>query len=442
MAISAAGIGSGLDIASIINQLVAAERTPEATRIANATGKYTTQLSSLGSLTGALSSLQDKVKALSGNAMEGGFKATSSKTDVFTATANSSAVAGSYDVEVVSLAKADRQASIAYVGGADTVLGNGDVEISVGGEAFTVTLADGANTLGDLRDAINAASDNTGVRATLINEVDGSRLVLTSTKTGNDTGITVTSPLVTMDAGVAHTAADAHVVIGGFDVYSSTNTVSGAVDGITFTLLSEAPGDAGKLTVAADNSKAQSAIQAFVTAFNSVVNVVKSLTAYNAETRTASPFTGDAAVRGALHSLRDIMSGVVEGGEFTTLSALGITTSKDGTLSVNNTTLSEALSEDPDAVAALFSGEKGIATRLTTALSGLIGTDGSLTSKTGALNRRLKDLGEDTDELERRIENYQTRLTAQYSRLDALLAQMNATSSGLQQQLASLAKMT
>lgn len=439
MAITAAGVGSGLDIASIVNQLVSAERAPTASRISSQRTRFNAQLSALGTLKGALSTLQSKVDALTADGGLSAYKAKSSMIDQFSATAGAGAAVGTYQIEVLALAKAHKMVSAPYAG-ADSVLGNGTVEISVGGEAFTVTLTEGANTLADLRSAINKATDNTGVAATLVNEENGTRLLLTSKTAGTETQIAVSSALLTFSESQA--AADAHIRIDSFDVYSSGNTISDAIDGITFTLAKEAPGEIGTLTVTRDTSKAKTAVEEFVKAYNTVASLVASQTRYDPATRRASPFTGDAAVRGVMQSLRGIVGGAVSGGTLTALSEMGITTKTDGTLTVDASKLAAALESNPSGVEALFAAEGGIGKRLSSAIDGILDDGGSLDAKSDTLNDRLSGLTRQEQVLDRRIESLQARYTAQFSALDSLIAQMNNTSTFLSQQLNALSKQT
>ncbi|MFA5940111.1 MAG: flagellar filament capping protein FliD [Sinimarinibacterium sp.] len=439
MAISAAGVGSGLDIAGMVSQLVSAERAPVAQRISAARSTLNTQLSALGALKGALSSLQAKAELLTGGGKLDALKMTSSLPEVFTATAGSDAAAGSYEVEVVELAKAHKLASGAYAGGSGTVLGNGSVEISVGGGAFTVTLSDGNNTLAALRDAINAAEDNTGVSATLVNEAGGTRLLLTSDDSGTESQLVVTTGLLSFTEKQA--ATDAHIRVEGYDIYSQSNTVTDAVDGVTFNLLKASPGDIGTLSLTRDVEAGKAAIEDFAKAYSTVVSLIGVQTRYDADNKRAATFTGDAGVRGVMQTLRSIVGGSAAGGALSVLSEIGITTKADGTLIVDSSKLTEALEADPRAVETLFAGADGFATRLTATIEQMLGDSGQLDAKTDSANARLKDLTQQEDALARRMESLEARYTRQFTALDSLIAQMNATSSYLTQQLSALSNM-
>lgn len=435
--ISSLGVGSGLDIASLVSQLVAAERAPAQNRISTSQSQINVQLSAIGTFKGALSDVRSKLEALQTGALAT-LKASSTKPETFTASASGSAVAGEYGIEVVTLARAHKLVSGAHADGAGTVLANGDVGISVGGESFTVTLGDGNNTLADLQRMINAATDNTGVTATLVNEVGGTRLLLTSTTTGTDRQISVSG----MAFSEQQAATDAHLRIEGFDHYSGSNTVTDAIDGVTLKLVAAEPGVSHTLGVAYDADAASKAITAFVNSYNAAVNTISSLTRYDADKRQASALSGDSTVRGAMQALRGVFGEGNDGGALRFLSDIGIATQTDGTLKLDATALGDALAADRGAVAALLAGEGGYAERLTAVLDGIVGDDGQVTARTDSLQTRLKDLGRQQDALDLRMERVETRYRTQFTALDTLIAQMNSTSSYLTQQLASLANLT
>lgn len=435
--LASSGVGSGLDVETLVAKLVSAERTPADTRLGTAKTKLTTQLSAVGTFKSALSALNDKLAALKSGGSVGQYAATSSSTDNFTATTTSGAVAGSYDVEVVALAQAHKLTSAAYVGGATTALGAGDVTIGVGDESFTVSLSPTANTLADLRDAINNADDNPGVVATLVNESGGTRLLLTSADPGLDHALNVSSSLIGFTE--KQPAADAHVRIDGFDVYASSNQIDKAIDGVTINLLKANAGTTYTLGVALDSKAATSAVQAFVTAYNSAISTMNALSKYDSTTKSSAALNGDNMVRGAMQQLRSIVSGSVSGaGSFKHLTDLGITTQADGTLKLDSTQLATALSTDKNSVQKLFSSENGYATQLAAALDRVIGDDGQIENRNDAIQRQLKDISNQQDALDLRMTKVETRYRAQYTALDTLMAQMQTTSSYLTQQLAAL----
>jgi flagellar hook-associated protein 2 len=435
--ITSAGIGSGLDVASLVAQLVAAERAPAQRRIASVGSRITVELSALGSFKAALAGVQTRVKALTSGALDA-LKASSSKPEVLTATATSSAAAGSYEIEVVSLAKAHKLVSGVYAGGEDSVLGAGTVAIDVGGESFTVTL-DADDTFADLKGFINSATDNTGVSAALITESGGTRLLLTAKQTGTEQQIAVTTTLATFTEKQA--ATDAHLRIEGYDHYAQSNTVTGAIDGVTINLLDDDVGQIHTLAVAPDKDAVSKAVSAFVTAYNSAVTTAASLTRYDAENGRASALTGNSTVRSAMQALRSVLGATVDTGSFDYLSEIGITTKVDGTLSLDSAKLAEALASDRTSVAALFASEGGYATRLDEVLERFVGDDGYVEARTESMQSRLEALDQQQAALDLRMERVEARYRAQFTALDALLSQMSTTSNYLTQQLDALANL-
>jgi flagellar hook-associated protein 2 len=426
-----------LDVNGLVTQLVAAERAPQDARLSAAKGKINVTLSALGTFKGGLSALQAAVNALKGAGSAIGKLTTAvSQEGYFKASASGDAVAGRYEVEVVSLAKAHKVASSPFGGGASSVVGDGVVSLDVGGDGFDVTLASPNNTLADLRDAINASEDNTGVTATLLTEDGGTRLMLTSTTAGTAHQIAVTTSLFT--TAQAQPASNAQIEIDDFTYTGSSNTITGALEGVTLDLTKAEPGTQITLDVTADRSGASAAIQELVRAYNAVVGVVKKQGSYDAASKTGGPLMGDIAVRTSMQQIRTILGGEHGEGAYTLLAQLGITTQTDGTLSVNAAKLDAALAKDPGAVKALFSGTDRIADKLSDVLTGFLGSDGRLEAQTDRLQKRLELIADQTEALDRRMERIQARYMKQFTALDALLGQMQSTSNYLTSQLASL----
>ncbi|WP_420465502.1 flagellar filament capping protein FliD [Panacagrimonas sp.] len=444
MAISSAGIGSGLDVASLVAQLVSAERAPQESRLQATQSRINVTLSALGTFKAGLTQFQSAVDALKGaDSAIGRLSTTLSDESVLTATAGSGAAAGRYEVEVLSQARSHKMASEAFASGSESVVGNGTVSIQVGADSFEVELVDGANTLAALRDRINAAGDNPGVTAALLTEDAGTRLVLTASATGTHKAMVVGSAassdgsdlfgVVTVQA-----ATDAQIRIDGFTYTSGSNTVAGALEGVSLNLLKAEPGTTVTLDVQADRTVASDAIQQLVRTYNAVVAVVKKQAGYDAATQTGGPLMGDIAVRSSLQQLRSIIGGTVGTGDFATLAQLGITTATDGTLTVDSTRLSNALISNGEAVGELFSGPTGLAARLSGVLDGYLGTDGRLEAQTERLQARLDGIDDQTEALDRRMAAVEARYRRQFTALDALVGQMQTTSSYLTQQLANL----
>ena len=459
--IQANGIGSGLDINSLVSQLVSAEGGPLQQRISRHEVAVTTKVSALGTLKGALAAFKSALEPLKSVEAFQSRKATSADTKIFTATADTDAVAGSYNVEVVQLAKAHQLASEPFVGGSSANVGYGSLTISVGTKTFTVNIDQNAATLDDVRNAINSAADNTGVQATLLNTAGGSRLVLTSSATGASNVIEVVAsggdggldqltydplapPVVPPAPGLKQLvpAQNAQIRVATFDIESDTNVFENAIDGVTITAVAESEGEELALDVAFDKSGVQARIQKFVTEYNAMQTQLAKLGSYNAETKAAGPLLGDSLLRAIETETRRAISNPVTGatGPYTTLASLGITTNATGALQVDATKLTKALETDPQGVAELFGSEGGVAARLFTQLEDRLATEGDIEGRNTRLKGELKDIERDKEAFNLRMAQVETRLRKQFTALDSLLSQMQSTSSYLTQQLASLPK--
>lgn len=442
MAISSTG-ATGLDVASVVSQLVAAERAPAENRLNLRETTARTTLSALGIFKSAMSSFQSAVNALTGSSASlGKLATTSSEPTLFSASAGSGAVAGSFGVEVLQLARAGKIATDVQAS-ADAVLGNGTVTISAGSESFDVVLTDGANTLAALRDAINQAADNTGVSAALLNENGGTRLVLTSRQTGVANAVSLSSAAEVgggsfITTATVQSALDAEVKIDGFAYSSASNTIDGAVDGLSLKLLKAEPGTVGTLEMSQDTAASSAAIETLVKSYNALVATVATYSKYDASTRIAGPLMGDASVRMAMQQVRSVLGGSASGSEFTLLAQLGITTQSDGALKLDSGKLSSALQTDAQGIKALFGGTDGFATRLSTVLGGVLGAEGRLQAATESAQSRLDDISDRRDALDLRMDAVRRRYQAQFSALDVLLGQLQTTSNYLSQQLANL----
>jgi flagellar hook-associated protein 2 len=450
--LSSPGLGSGLDVAALVAQLVAAERAPAELRIQRAESAADTKISALGALNGVLSGLQT---ALTGLKTESAFQArTANSADktVFTATSTSSAPAGQYNVQVSALAKAQRLNSTPFVAGSTTVLGTGTLTLSMGAKSFAVDIDSTNNTLAGIRDAINASTDNAGtIKATIIQAADGARLVLSASKTGAANAMKVRttggdgglSPLV-YDPGVTtnlvelNAAQDASVVVEGFTVTSATNTIEGAIEGVTLNLLAAKPGTDVVLTVSKDLAATRDKVKKFVTEYNNVAAKVIELRKYDPTTKTAGALLGDALLRGIESGLRRELSTASKAATvpYDTLAAIGVTTGADGKLKVDDTKLNAALDADFDSVGKLFGATDGVAARIGTLVDEALKSDGTLSTRTKGLAASKVTLSKDRDALDARMAVVEARYKAQFIAMDSYLSQMQSTGTYLARQLA------
>lgn len=304
----ALGVGSTIDVNSLVTQLMQVEQQP-LTAMAKKEASYQSQLSAYGSLKGSLSTFQSALSALSDPTQFSAISATPADTTLASASASTSALAGNYSFNVTSLAQSQKLQSSAPFASMSTVLGSGSLSLAFGSYSNdtppsftlnsdkptkTINIADGQNTLSGVRDAINAA--NVGVSANIINDgITGNRLVITSNDSGvanalrisvsDSSGAPITSntglsalaydpstAVTNMRVGIA--AKNAEMTIDGVLISKSSNTITDAIQGVTVNLLKTGT---NTLTVARNLTSTQTAVQSFVTAYNNVNKTISGL---------------------------------------------------------------------------------------------------------------------------------------------------------------------
>jgi len=453
MAITSGGIGSGLDIESLVTQLVAAEGSPALNRLDKKEATLQADLSAYGSLKGALSAFQTSVRSLNDPADFLGRTSTSSDTDIFSATADETAVPGNYDIEVVQLAEAAKSRSGDFTS-EDEVVGTGSLAISLGSDTFNITVDTENNTLAGLRDAINGASDNPGVTASIINVDGGSRLVLTSDTVGAANTISIVaddddgddtdsvaglSRLATVNLTSIQDAQDAIIKVDDQTVTRDSNRFSDVISGVTFTLDSALPGTVESLAIGLDKNSLIKNVNSFVSAYNSLADTMASLSSYNAETGAAGTLLGDSALRGVQSQISQTLTSAISGLDYNSLVSIGITTNDEGHLEVDSTKLDNVMTEDFTAVSQLFSSENGLARTLDTVLGHYISSeDGILTAREDGLKSNIDSIGDDRERLDRRLATLDARYRAQFIAMDILVAQLTSLGDYMTQQLDSL----
>lgn len=449
MGITATGIGSGLDINTLVSQLMSAESVP-LDQLKTKQGSFNAKLSAFGSLKSAISTFQNALKAVSGTALAA-LTATSGKTDILTTSvaAGSGAVPGSYAIEVSQLAQRDKLASAGVATGATFAAGS-TMDIKVGSTTTTVTVGS-TMTLAQLSSAINGA--NAGVTATVVN--DGStggasdHLVITAKDTGaaNTVQVTAGGDLAAFDTTAGTTtmtwqqhAGDAKFTVDGLAVTKPSNTITDAIKGVTLNLAQTNVGSPVTVTVAQDATAVKTAITGFVDAYNTLSNTISKMTAYDAATKTGGVLNGDSSARGLLTALRaEMTKAVTDSGNLGTLSDIGISFQRDGKLAIEKADkLQKALDTNFDNLGKLFSSASGYATRLTKLTTDMLSTHGVIQTRTDGLKETLKTLGKNQASLEDRLTQTEKRYRTQFTALDTMMSQMKSTSNFLTAQLANL----
>lgn len=446
--ISSLGIGSGLDLNSLVDQLLKAEREPRQQRFDRREAGLQAQISAFGTLRGGLSELETATGKLAG--LREGRTTTSSDTGRLGAEATGEAGSGRYRIEVENLAAAQSLASVAF-DSATSAVGTGTLTLKVGDrDAVNISIDAGNNTLSGVRDAINGA--NAGVGASIVNDGSGARLVLTANGTGaaNTIALTVAdadgdntdmaglSRLATVNLEETSAAADARVTINGLAVTSASNTLDQAIEGLTLEL--KGTTEAGSpitVDVGQDRAAVRGALEGFIKAYNAVVKQVSDFTRYNPETREAGLLLGDSTVRslGSRLSAALNQNGGGANGAVQNLVSLGVRTDASGALSLAPGSLEQALDQDFGGTLAMVN---DVAGGLRDTVRGFTERGGLLDNRADGLRSNIRDIDRQREALNIRMEQMEARLSRQFGALDAMIGQMQNTSAFLDEQLSNL----
>lgn len=389
--ISGAGMGSSLDVSGLVSQLMEVERQP-LTKLNQKEAATQVKISAYASFRGTLSSFQASLQSLNDASNYAIPKASIDDATIGTVSANATAVAGAYSLEVTDLAKSQKLASGVFSSMTESI-GTGTLTIQYGttdaaadpptftlnGDRPTQTVnIDTAHmSLSGVRDAINAAK--IGVTANIVNDGKGYRLVMSSKDTGaanslkisvedadgnntNQAGLSrlAYDPTAAADAGKNMSqimaAQDARMFVDGLEVTKSSNTVSDVIAGVTLNLSKTNAGAATRLAVNVESTVATTNIDNFVKAYNELNKTITDLTKYNAATKQAGALQGDAAIRGIASDIRNGLTSLVSGsiGSYNALPQIGLTFDRNGTMKLDTAKLQEALRNDPTAVQSLF----------------------------------------------------------------------------------------
>ncbi len=450
MALTSSGIGSGLDIDSLVTQLVRAEGQAPSLRLNKREANYQADLSAIGQLKSVLSEFQSSLTHLKDVESFQPRSASSSDSSLFTATADNTAVSGSYSIEVLTLAQAEKVRSNSFTDSDTEVIGTGTLDISLGTSSFQVTIDGNNNTLEGIRDAINAASDNPGITASIINVGAGPQLVLDSDTIGASNTINVTATddnagdgfdLTRLDSAnltIAEAAQDATFNLDNQLVTRGTNNIDDVITGVTINLKKEAVGTIETLTVEQNTGAVTAKVKSFAAAYNKLANALKELSKYDPETKIAGALQGDPTLRGFEATIRNILTDSVEGLTFGTLAEMGVTTDENGHLNVDSTQLDKVMADDFAAVSELFAGDNALVSRLDKTLESYLASDGVIEARTKSLKEGISDVADDREQLSKRLESIEKRYRAQFTAMDTLLGQLASTSNYLSQQLANL----
>lgn len=467
--ITSLGLGSGLDSEGIISALMSVERRP-ITLLTEQTSEIKTQLSSVGKIQSLVAAMRDKAGAIGGVSLWGQTTVTSSDSASVGGFTTTGATPGRYSVTVSQLAASQTVTMANAVPSSSSTLGDGTLQIELGswdgttfagdGSPVTITIGSDETSLSAIRDKINAA--DAGVTATIVNDANGARLSIRSDETGKENGFRLTAteniddndpdtglsvlgynPGGTTSMSLNQAAANAMAEVNGIDVESANNTLDGVGDGLTLTL-TKTTATPVEVVVADDSEAIKTAIDEFVKAFNELATYMKDQTKYNASTKSGGPLQGDRTAIGLQWQLRGVINqGSSASDTWSRLSEVGITMTKEGTLSTSTSDLEEAL-KNPEELRKLLATDgtdaagSGFMDRFKDLGNAVLGTEGSLTTLQASLELRIERNDDRQDQMEDRLTRTEARFRAQYEALDTSMAKLNALSSYVSQQLASL----
>lgn len=463
---SSTGIGSGIDINGIIKQLITAEGQPQFNAITRQETAANSRLSGLGSLKSALSSFQTAVQKLKDSNLFKATQAVSANTAIFTSTAGVGAVPGTHTVEVTQLAASQKSiTSTEYSGsGAAASVNGGTLNFTypVGSAktAFSVTI--GANaTLANVRDAINGATGNNGMTASIIN-VDStvtpgttiSKLVLTSKDAGvangffvgvtttdvAGTGLNVLDTATPANYGTGTVAAaDAKIKVDGLSATRSSNTISDVLPGVTLNLQSAAVGTVVNLGVTLDTTAISKTINDFVTAYNGLNTTTHNLGKYGGTSAGATngALLGNATLRNVTSQLRQDTATPITSSTsgYNSLAMIGVSIDKSGVMALDSTKLTAALTANLSAVSDVFASTNGVATRLDTRLTQYLQSGGPLDSQQTSLNKQLTSFTAKRADVQSRLDSLKASMLKQFTAMDTVIGQLKSTSTYLTQAL-------
>ncbi|MBB2486527.1 flagellar filament capping protein FliD [Mitsuaria sp. WAJ17] len=451
--ITSLGIGSGLDVESLVSKLMSVEQTP-INNIKKASAGLQTKISAYGQMQAAMSAMQTAAQKLSDPATWSASSTSSSDNTVVTVS-GPNAGTQSHVITVSQLATAQSVASGVFTN-ANSTVGEGTLTIALGswegdppvftGKAGSSSISvniTATDTLNSIRDKLNAA--NAGVVASVVSDAAGTRLVIRSRDSGQTNGfqISASDPSLAAlsyegpDAGgmsLKQAAGNASFNMDGLDLSSESNTLSTVADGLTLTLLKTST-TAVNVGSSTDNTAIKKTIQDFVTAYNGLMNLMRDQTKYDSATKTAGTLQGDAKAISLQQMLRNVSGGSTTlGGAFARLADIGLDPGQNGTLTINSSKLDKALGNLGDlkrffsSVDVTDASHNGFAKKWIDFASKTLGTDGTISVGQTGLQKRIKDNDKQISALQDHLDLMEKRLRAQYTALDTKMGQLNGLS--------------
>lgn len=471
--ITSLGIGSGLDINSMVSQLVALERRP-IEQMRSEASRLQTQVSSYGQLKSLFSTLQDASTALNTASLWQRSVARSSNDAAVSASGGANAVAGNYSITVQNLARGQTAVSGSSLGTPASLAGAGTLRLQLGrwdsppsrfearaGSSELAIEISNTDTLADVRNKINASG--AGVVAALVTDATGTRLSLRSAETGVGNGFRVQASdadgLLNDGSGLSRLAfdpeagtvgmssrveaANARATVNGIEVQSESNELTDVIDGLTLRLKQATGAEAVNVSLDKDREAVETAIKGFVDAYNALSKFISNQTRYDESSKQAGTLQGDSSITAVQARLRAVLTiPSAAAAAFPRISDIGLQAQRDGTLKIDQAKLNDALNNLPDLQRAFSNndtvepGNQGFARRFATLARQLLDVDGTLNTRTEGLQTLVRKNTDSQQRLEDRVERFQARLVAQYTAMDANLSRLQALGNYVNQQFA------
>lgn len=457
MSISALGVGSGLDLESLVTTLVSAQRDAKNQIYTKRASELGVEFSAIGEVKSSLEAFNKAVESLNDSTLFTGRTAnitqpTSDSGDLVSVSTDSTAASGNYDIKVSQFAQGSRSSTTAglFTSTSDVVSATGgDMTFTAGANSFSITVAAGT-TLAELREQINSEATNFGVTANLIDTGSNDvRLVLNSDEMGVGNNLVVTNTDASLDnvssvatgvgpAGLSIASGDEAksgiLEIDGISVTSTTNVFENAISGLSITALRESVGtETAKANITHDTESVQKSIESFISSYNSLVSV------FDKHTKIGGALNGSSLIRGIESTMvNNLLSSFSGAGNFETVFDLGVSIDDNGKLSLNTSELSDAMTSGFDDIATMFVGDTGLAGIFENQFADYVGSTGLLKDFQDSVQESIDSNTESKEAFEYRMDQYEETLRAQFTALDAALARMNSQGDYVTAALASL----
>ena len=463
MSISVGGLASGLDTNGIIEQMLEVQQTP-IVALQKEEAEHQVELSTYGSLKSVLESLNSAMEKLDSAADLTRFTARSGDTDLFTVSADENATQGAYNITVTQIAEAHKLTSTAFSEG--EAVGEGTLHLKVGQNSVTDIDVSGTDTISDVAKSINDAE--VGVHAAVIFDGTDYFLTLTADDTGEDNVINLTATesgtssgdpensdttglsRLVYDHGITtnmtntKSAADAIITVDGVtNIHRPSNVIDDVLKGVTLTLKTApaAPDNVTSLSVERSTSAITSSMNAFITAYNNVVDFIETQQSYDSTTGTAGVLLGDSTTNSIRNTLKNMITGTRSGvGEFDQLADLGVTLNGEGRLELDSDTLNNALDDNFEDVLKFFTqttnGSEGLAVKMVESLGDILeDTNGILSTKTDGIQQSIESLQDQVETWQSRLTIWEERTRSQFNAMELLLSEYQSTGDFLSQQI-------